>query len=38
MSRQQLLEMTRSLVEHGKADRMELGDDVVAIPASDYTD
>ena len=38
MSRQQLLEMTRSLVEHGKADTMELVDDVVAIPASDYTD
>ena len=38
MSRQQLLEMTRSLVEHGKADTMELVDDVVAVPASDYTD
>jgi nitrite reductase/ring-hydroxylating ferredoxin subunit len=38
MSRQQLLEMTRSLVEHGKADTMELVDEVVAIPASDYTD
>ena len=38
MSRQELLEMTRSLVEHGKADTMELVDDVMAIPASDYTD
>ena len=38
MSRQELIEMTRSLVEHGKADTMELVDDVVAVPASDYTD
>ncbi|MEO9636160.1 MAG: aromatic ring-hydroxylating dioxygenase subunit alpha [Parasphingorhabdus sp.] len=38
MSRQQLLEMTRSLVEHGKADTMELTDDVVAVPVADYID
>lgn len=38
MSREKLLEMTRSLVEHGKADTMELVDEVVAIPASNYTD
>lgn len=38
MSREKLIEMTRSLVEHGKADTMELVDEVVAVPASDYTD
>ena len=29
MSREKLIEMTRSLVEHGKADTMELADEVV---------
>ncbi len=38
MSREKLIEMTRSLVEHGKADTMELVDEVVSVPASDYTD
>jgi len=38
MSRQKLLEMTRSLVEHSKAGTMEQVDDVVAVPAADYTD
>ncbi|WFL77668.1 SRPBCC family protein [Altererythrobacter arenosus] len=38
MSRQQLIDMTRSLVAHGEAGTMELADDVVRIPASSYTD
>jgi phenylpropionate dioxygenase-like ring-hydroxylating dioxygenase large terminal subunit len=38
MSREQLVEMTRSLIAHGEADTMELADDVVRIPASAYTD
>ncbi|MEW4468698.1 aromatic ring-hydroxylating dioxygenase subunit alpha [Parasphingorhabdus sp. JC815] len=38
MSQEKLLEMTRSLVEHGKADTMELVDEVMAVSASDYTD
>lgn len=38
MSREKLYEMLRSLVEHGKAGTMEQVDEVVAIPASDYTD
>ncbi|MFN2099193.1 aromatic ring-hydroxylating oxygenase subunit alpha [Altererythrobacter sp. MF3-039] len=38
MSREQLVEMTRSLVAHGAADTMEYADEVVRIPASAYTD
>lgn len=38
MSLEKLIEMNRTLIEHGKAGTMELVDDVVAIPASDYTD
>lgn len=38
MSREKLLEMARSLVKHGEADTMELVDEVVSVPASDYTD
>ncbi len=38
MSRQQLIEMTRSLVEHGKAETMELADKIVKIPVSQYID
>ncbi len=38
MSREQLIEMTRSLVAHGDAGTMELADGVVRIPASTYTD
>lgn len=38
MSREKLFEMTRSLIEYGKTDSMELVDEIVAIPASDYTD
>ncbi len=38
MSRDQLLEMTRSLIEHGRANTMELAEAVVSIPASSYTD
>src|SRR5690606_41057120 len=38
MSREKLYEMLRSLVEHGKAGTMEQVDEVVAIPAADYTD
>ncbi len=38
MSRDKLIEMTRSLVAHGEADTMELADEVVGVPASDYTD
>jgi phenylpropionate dioxygenase-like ring-hydroxylating dioxygenase large terminal subunit len=38
MSRQELIDMTRSLIAHGEADTMELADEVVAVPASAYTD
>ena len=38
MSRQELIDMTRSLVEHGAAGTMELADEVVRVPASSYTD
>lgn len=38
MSRVELVKMTRSLVEHGKAGTMELADAVAEIPVSDYTD
>jgi carnitine monooxygenase subunit len=38
MSRSQLLEMSRSLIAHGKANTMELADAVVRIPAASYTD
>ena len=38
MSHQELIDMTRSLVEHGAADTMEYADEVVRIPASSYTD
>jgi len=38
MSRQQLLEMTRSLIAHGEAGTMELADEVVRVPARAYTD
>jgi len=38
MSREELIAMTRSLVEHGAADTMELADEVVRVPASAYTD
>lgn len=38
MSREQLIEMTRSLIAHGDAGTMELADEVVRIPASTYTD
>ena len=38
MSHQDLIDMTRSLVEHGAADTMEYADEVVRIPASSYTD
>lgn len=38
MSREQLIEMTRSLVAHGDAGTMELADEVVRIPAAAYTD
>ncbi len=38
MSRQTLIDMTRSLIAHGEADTMELADEVVRIPASAYTD
>lgn len=38
MARDQLLDMTRSLIAHGKAGTMELADDIVRIPASAYTD
>ena len=34
----QLFEMTRSLIVHGRANTMELADEVVRIPASTYTD
>lgn len=38
MSRDQLIEMTRSLVAHGDAGTMELADEVVRVPAATYTD
>lgn len=38
MPRQELIDMTRSLVSHGAAGTMELADEVVRIPASAYTD
>ncbi len=38
MSRQELIEMTRSLVAHGEAGTMELADEVVKIPVSQYID
>ncbi len=38
MSRQELIEMTRSLIAHGEADTMELADSVVSVPSSAYTD
>lgn len=38
MSREKLIEMTRSLVAHGAADTMEYADEVVRVPASAYTD
>ena len=34
----QLLEMTRSLIAHGRANTMDLADEVLRIPASTYTD
>ena len=38
MSRDELISMTRNLVEHGAADTMEYADEVVRIPASAYID
>ena len=38
MSRQELIDMTRSLVAHGAAGTMEYAEDVVRIPAASYTD
>lgn len=38
MSRQELMDMTRSLIEHAEAGTMELVDEMVAVPSSDYTD
>ena len=38
MSREELVSMTRSLVEHGAADTMEYADEVVRVPAASYTD
>ena len=38
MPHSQLLDMTRSLIAHGKAGTMEQADEVVRIPASTYTD
>lgn len=38
MSREELVSMTRSLVEHGAAGTMEYADEIVRIPASTYTD
>jgi phenylpropionate dioxygenase-like ring-hydroxylating dioxygenase large terminal subunit len=38
MSRQELVDMTRSLIAHGEADTMELADEVTRVPASAYTD
>ncbi|MFL0355305.1 SRPBCC family protein [Erythrobacter sp. GH1-10] len=38
MSREELVSMTRSLVEHGAADTMNYADEIVRIPAASYTD
>ena len=38
MSRDELISMTRSLIEHGAADTMEYADEVVRVPAKTYTD
>jgi len=38
MSREELIAMTRSLIEHGAADTMEYADEIVRVPASTYTD
>jgi carnitine monooxygenase subunit len=38
MSRSQLLEMTRSLVEYGRTDSMELTSEIMKVSASSYTD
>ena len=38
MSREKLLEMNRSLIEHGEAGTMDLAEGVVQIPAASYTD
>ncbi|MEM1051677.1 MAG: aromatic ring-hydroxylating dioxygenase subunit alpha [Pseudomonadota bacterium] len=38
MSREELVSMTRSLVEHGAADTMEYADEIVRVPASSYID
>lgn len=38
MSREQLIEMTRSLIEHAKAGSIALAESVARIPVSSYTD
>ena len=38
MAQAQLLDMTRSLIEHGRAETMELTDGVLEVPAASYTD
>ncbi len=38
MSREQLLEMNRSLIAHGEAGTLEMTDGVMKVPASSYTD
>ena len=38
MSREQLIDMTRSLVAHGDADTMEQADEVLRVPTSAYID
>jgi len=38
MSREKLVTMTRSLIDHGAADTMEYADEIVSVPASTYTD
>lgn len=38
MSRNKLFQMSRELIEHGRADTMELTDNVVKVPAASYTD
>ncbi len=38
MSKSQLIAMTRSLIDYGSRDSMELADDVVKVPAASYTD
>lgn len=38
MSRNKLFQMSRELIEHGRADTMELTDKVVKVPAASYTD